>query len=167
MNISHVKSMKLTYILCVRYNFWRFSSFFVSLLVRHRYSCQKTKWRLHTPISTVVHAEVVCTPKILPIGFFLDHTLRSKIIAPSIPKLSGNFAENELFLLAFPSSLRSNYALNEQTGHGRGRDLDTRSIFSPPLDHGRNRSVQPWLRLLTWITVMVNQALNNRNRQRL
>ena len=36
----------------------------------------------HTPISTVVHAEVVCAQKILPIGIFLSHTLRSKIIAP-------------------------------------------------------------------------------------
>ena len=34
------------------------------------------------PVSTVVHAAVVCGPKILPIGFFLSHTLRSKIIAP-------------------------------------------------------------------------------------
>ena len=34
------------------------------------------------PISTVVHAEVVCTPKFLPISIFLSHTLRSKITAP-------------------------------------------------------------------------------------
>ena len=100
----------------------------LSLLVRHCYSCLKIKSRLHILISTVVHAEVVCAPKILPIGFFLDHTLRSKIIAPSIPKLFENFAENEHFLLAFPSSLRSNYTMNKQTGDGRGRDLDTRSI---------------------------------------
>ena len=40
---------------------------------------QKTKSRLHTPVSTVVRAEVqvVCAPKILPIGIFLSHTLRS------------------------------------------------------------------------------------------
>ena len=46
-----------------------------------RYSCQKTKSRLHIPISTVVHAEVVCAPTILPIGIFLHHILRSMIIA--------------------------------------------------------------------------------------
>ena len=46
------------------------------------YSCRMTKSRLHTPISTVVHAEVVCTPKFLPISIFLGHTLRSKITAP-------------------------------------------------------------------------------------
>ena len=39
------------------------------------------KSRLHTPISTVVHAKVVCAPKILPIGIFPSHILRSKIIA--------------------------------------------------------------------------------------
>ena len=38
----------------------------------------------------------------------------------------------ERFLLAFPSSLLSGYALNKQTGHGRERDLNTRSIFSLP-----------------------------------
>ena len=48
----------------------------------HYYSCQTTKSRLHTPISTVVHAEVVCAPKFLPISIFLSHTLRSKITAP-------------------------------------------------------------------------------------
>ena len=48
----------------------------------HSYSCKMTKSRLHTPISTVVHAEVVCTPKFLPISIFLSHTLRSKITAP-------------------------------------------------------------------------------------
>ena len=49
----------------------------LSLLYLHCHSCQKTKSRLHTPVSTVVHAEVVCAPKILPIGIFLSHTLRS------------------------------------------------------------------------------------------
>ena len=34
------------------------------------------------PISTVVRAEVVCSPKFLPISIFLSHTLRSKITAP-------------------------------------------------------------------------------------
>ena len=53
----------------------------LSLLYHHCYSLQKTKSRLLTPISIVVHAEVVCAPKILPIGIFLSHTLRSKIIA--------------------------------------------------------------------------------------
>ena len=42
------------------------------------------------------------------------------------------FTGNERFLLAFPSSLLSGYALNKQTGHGRERDLNTRSIFSLP-----------------------------------
>ena len=40
------------------------------------------KDEIKTPVSTVVHAAVVCGPKILPIAFFLSHTLRSKIIAP-------------------------------------------------------------------------------------
>ena len=35
------------------------------------------------------------------------------------------------------------------------------------VNNGRNRSVQPWLRLLTGITVMVKQASNGKNRQKL
>ena len=41
-----------------------------------------TKSKLYTPILTVIHAEVVCTPKILPIGIFLGRSLRFKITAP-------------------------------------------------------------------------------------
>ena len=37
------------------------------------YSCQKTKSRLHTPISTVVHREVVCAPNILSQHCILGH----------------------------------------------------------------------------------------------
>ena len=83
--------------------------------------------------TTVVHdrcSKVVCVPKILLIGIFLSHTFRSKIIAPSIPKLSTHSAGNERFGSAFPSSLLSGYALNKQTGHGRGRNLGRRSIFT-------------------------------------
>ena len=47
-------------------------------------------------------------------------------------KLPAHFAGNERFLPAFPSSLLSGYALDDQTGHGRGRDLGARSIFSLP-----------------------------------
>ena len=54
----------------------------LSLLYHHCYSCQKTKSRLHSSISTVVHTEVVCAPKILQITIFLSRTLRFKIIAP-------------------------------------------------------------------------------------
>ena len=54
----------------------------LSLLYRHCYSCQKTKSRLHIPISTVVHAKVVCAPKILPIGIFHSYSLQSEIISP-------------------------------------------------------------------------------------
>ena len=50
----------------------------------------------------------------------------------SIPKLPAHFAGNERFLPEFPSSLLSGYALNKQTGHGRGKNLGTRSIFSLP-----------------------------------
>ena len=78
MNILHVNSITLTTCVSVVVSgdFFRFG-----LLYHHCYSCQKTKSRVHTPISTVVHAEVVCAPKILPIGIFLSHILRSKIIA--------------------------------------------------------------------------------------
>ena len=54
----------------------------LSLFCHYCYFCNKTMSRLHTPISTVVHAKVVCAPKMLPIGIFLSHILRSKIIAP-------------------------------------------------------------------------------------
>ena len=47
-------------------------------------------------------------------------------------KLPAHFAGNKRFLPAFPSSLLSGYALDNQTGNGRGRDLGTRSIFSLP-----------------------------------
>ena len=108
----------------------------LSLLCHHCYSWLKTKSKLRTPISTVVHAAVVCGPKILPIGFFsqpyltiYDHCTLEHV---SIPKLPTHFAGNERFLPEFPSSLLSGYALNTQTGHGRERDLGTRSIFSLP-----------------------------------
>ena len=80
MNILNVKSIKPTHILCVRCSFWRFLPFEASLSIT--VIPVETKSRLHTPISTVVHVEVVCILKILPIGIFLSHTLRSKIIAP-------------------------------------------------------------------------------------
>ena len=47
-----------------------------------------------------------------------------------MPKFPTHFAENECLLLAFSSSLLSGYAHDDQTGHGRGRDFGTRSIFS-------------------------------------
>ena len=59
-------------------NFCRFK---LVLICHHCYSCCMTKSRLHTPISTVAHAEVVWAPKIVPNGIFLSHSLRSKIIA--------------------------------------------------------------------------------------
>ena len=45
----------------------------------HSYSCKMTKSRLHTPISTVVHAEVVCTRNSSRSAFFsaLLYDLRS------------------------------------------------------------------------------------------
>ena len=54
-----------------------------------------------------------------------------------LPKLLEHFAGNERFLPGFPSSLLSGYALNTQTGHGRERNLVTRSIFSLPQWSGR------------------------------
>ena len=72
------------------------------------HSCRMTKSRMHTPISTVVHEEVVCARNSSRSAFF------------------------ERFLPAFPSPLLSGYALDKQTGHGRGRDLVTISIFSLP-----------------------------------
>ena len=109
----------------------------------HCYSCKMTKSRLHTPISTVVHAEVVCTPKFLPISIFLSHTLRSKITAPwnmsqhqnslriSLEtSVSYRYFQVRFFLVI---SWQANWlALDKQTGHGRGRDLVTISIFSLP-----------------------------------
>ena len=72
-------------------------------------------------------------PKFLSISIFLGHTLPSKITASSsTQKLPEHFARNERFLPAFPSPLLSGYALDKQTGHGRGRDLVTISIFSLP-----------------------------------
>ena len=47
-------------------------------------------------------------------------------------KFSREFSGNERFLPAFPSSLLSGHALNQKTGHGCGRDLGARSIFSLP-----------------------------------
>ena len=54
----------------------------LSLPFHHCYSWQKTKSKLHTPILTVVHTEVVCAPKILPLGIFLTCSFRSTITAP-------------------------------------------------------------------------------------
>ena len=45
----------------------------------------------------------------------------------SIPKLPAYFAGNDRFLPEFPSSLLSGYALDEQTGHGRGCTLIDRT----------------------------------------
>ena len=68
----------------------------------------------------------------LPSLLFLSKDDHYTLGNVSIPKLLEHFAGDERFLLAFPSSLLSGYALNNQTGHGRGRDLDTRSVFSLP-----------------------------------
>ena len=100
----------------------------LGLLYHHCYSYQKTKSWLHIPISTVVHAEVVCAPTILPIGIFLSHILRSKIIAlwdmsqyQNSPRIS---LETSVFYLNFRVRLLlSGFVLNKQTGHGRGRNL--------------------------------------------
>ena len=95
MNILHVKSIK-TYSCPVYPSKFLAISAVLSLLYHHCYPCQKTKSRLHTPISTLVHAEVVCAPKILPIGIFLSHTLRSKITAPWDMSQYQNFARISL-----------------------------------------------------------------------
>ena len=75
----------------------------LSLPFHHCYSCQKTKSKLHTPILTVVHREVVCAPKILPFGIFLTCSFRSTstLRHVSIPKLPAYFAGNERFNLHF------------------------------------------------------------------
>lgn len=112
----------------------------LSLLCHHCNSCYKMMSRLQTTISTVVHVEAVCASKILPIGIFITLSLRSKILLyVSIPTLPAHYAENERFL-SFPSSPLSGYSLDDQKGHGCGRDLRTRSIFSLP-------------RLVRWINV--------------
>ena len=86
----------------------------------HFYSCRMTKSRLHTPISTVVHAEVVCARNSSRSAFFSAILYDLRSLHP------------ERFLPVFPSPLLSGYALDKQTGHGRGRDLGTMSIFSLP-----------------------------------
>ena len=68
-----------------------------------------------------------------PDRHFLSHILRSKIIAPwDMSQSKTHFAGNERFHPEFPSSLLSGCTLNKQTGHGRGKNLGTRSIFSLP-----------------------------------
>ena len=61
MNILHVRLIKRT--------------------CHHCYSIHNTEPRLHTMISTVVHAKAVCAQKIHPIGNFFTLSLRSKVIA--------------------------------------------------------------------------------------
>ena len=67
-----------------------------------------------------------------PDRHFLSHILRSKIISPwdmsqyqNSPRIS---LETSVFFLNF----QVRFALNKQTGHGRGKNLGTRSIFSLP-----------------------------------
>ena len=114
-------------------DFYRFK-----LAYRHCYSCQKTKSRLHIPISTVVHAEVVCAPKILPIGIFHSYSLQSEMISPwdlSQYQTPRAFRRKRAFstcISKFAPLWLCSCALDNQTGHGRGRDLGTRSIFSLP-----------------------------------
>ena len=122
-NILHVKSIKLTRVLCIRCSFWRFLPFEACLTI----TVIPVKRRSQ---SCTLRFQPLFTRKILLIGIFLSHTFRSKIIAPSIPKFSTHSAGNERFGSAFPSSLLSGYALNKQTGHGRGRNLGRRSIFT-------------------------------------
>ena len=64
-----------------------------------------------------------------PYFTILDHCTLGHV---SKPKLPAHFAGNERFLPEFPSSLLSGYALNKQTGQGRGRNFGTRLIFSLP-----------------------------------
>lgn len=121
-------------VICLASMFQKFPRFFFTPIPVLRPS------RLHTTISTVVNAEAVCASKILPIGIFITLSLRSKILLyVSIPTLPAHYAENERFL-SFPSSPLSGYSLDDQKGHGCGRDLRTRSIFSLP-------------RLVRWINV--------------
>ena len=77
MNILHVKSIKLTHAMpCVSVvvsgDFCRFKLALPSLL-----SLSKDEVKASHSDFDAVHAEVVCAPKMLPIGIFLSHTLRS------------------------------------------------------------------------------------------
>ena len=54
----------------------------LGFLCHYCFSCYQTKSRLHTTISTVVHAEAVCAHKIHLFGNFFIRSLRSEIIAP-------------------------------------------------------------------------------------
>ena len=125
MNIFHVKSIELTVTSCVSVVVSGVLCRFM-LLCHQCCSCYRMMSRLHTTISTVVHVEAVCASKILPIGIFITLSLRSKILSyVSIPTLPAHYAENERFL-SFPSSPLSGYSLDDQKGHGCGRDLRTR-----------------------------------------
>ena len=127
------KSIKLTHILCVRCILA--ISAVLSLLYRHCYSCQKTKSRLHIPISTVVYVEWFAPRKSSRSAFSTAIVYNLRPLHPRTclnTKLPAHFAGNERFLPAFPSSLLSGYALDNQTGYGHVRDLGSRSIFSLP-----------------------------------
>ena len=56
----------------------------LSLLCHHYYSNYMKKARPHSTISTFVHAEAVCAPKILPIGILPSQRWRSKSTAKFI-----------------------------------------------------------------------------------
>ena len=97
------------------------------------HSCRMTKSRMHTPISTVVHAEVVCARNSSRSAFFSAILYDVRSLHPgTCLNTKTPSAKNERFLPAFPSPLLSGDTLDKQTGHGRGRDLVTISIFSLP-----------------------------------
>ena len=71
------------------------------------------------------------------------------------------FRWKRAFCTWIPSSLLSGYTLNRQTGHGRGRNLGTRLIFSPPrVVRSSNVQYLPHLHRDTshWSIVLINQA---------
>lgn len=80
-NLEHL-IFRNSHLWCVHWNFWR--SLAISAILGFLYpqcsSFHKTKSRLHTSISTVVHAETVCAPRINLICNFFTHSLRYKII---------------------------------------------------------------------------------------
>ena len=117
MNILHVKSIKLTHILFVRCRFMRFLPFKACFFITLRFRLLSTRF----------------APRKSSRSAFFFFGLRSKIIAPWDMSQYQNSPRSSLKTSVFYLHFRVRFSsLQKCSGHDRGRDLGTGSIFSLP-----------------------------------
>ena len=134
MNILRVKSITLIRILCVPCSFWRFLPFqacFTITVIPVKIRSQGCTLRFR-PLSMrrwFAHRKSSRSAFFSAIFYDLRSLHSGTCLSTKSPRA---FRWKRAFCTWIPSLLLSGYTLNKQTGHGRGRNLGTRLIFSPP-----------------------------------